>query len=55
MSHLPYSDRTEVFTMRISIKEKKQLAELAKRGKYGDTSSDVVRELIKRAQMGKAF
>jgi Arc/MetJ-type ribon-helix-helix transcriptional regulator len=53
MNKLPYTDRTEVFTMRISIKEKHQLAELAKKGKYGDTSSDVVRELIRRAQMGR--
>jgi hypothetical protein len=53
MSKLPYTDRTEVFTMRISIKEKQYLAELAKKGKYGSTSSDVVRELIKRAQLGR--
>lgn len=52
MSKLPYTDRTEVLTIRISIKEKQQLVELAKRGKYGSTSSDVVRELIRRAKIG---
>jgi hypothetical protein len=53
MSKLPYTDRTEVFTMRISIKEKQTLTELAKKGTYGSTSSDVVRELISRAQLGR--
>jgi Arc/MetJ-type ribon-helix-helix transcriptional regulator len=51
MSKLPNTERTEVFTLRISKKEKKQLADLAKRGKYGSTSSEVIRELIKKAQM----
>jgi Arc/MetJ-type ribon-helix-helix transcriptional regulator len=53
MSKLPYTDRTEVFTMRISIKEKQTLTELAKKGKYGSTSSDVVRELIRRTHLGR--
>ena len=50
---LPSTERTEVFTLRISNKEKEQLAELAKKGRYGSTSSEVVRALIKRAQMGR--
>ncbi|WP_298265666.1 hypothetical protein [uncultured Lutibacter sp.] len=53
MAKLPYTDRTEVFTLRISKKEKEQLAELAKKGRYGLTASEVVRALIKRAQMGR--
>ena len=40
---LPLTERTEVFTLRISKKERKQLNELAKKGKYGSTSSEVVR------------
>lgn len=52
-NRMPHTDRTEVLTLRISMKEKKQLAEIAKKGRYGSTSSEVVRELIKRAQMGR--
>lgn len=50
-NRLPKTDRTEVFTLRISKKEKEQLVELAKKGWYGSTSSEVVRELIKRARL----
>ena len=50
---LPSTERTEVFTLRISKKEKEQLSELAKKGRYGFTSSEVVRALIKRAQLGR--
>jgi Arc/MetJ-type ribon-helix-helix transcriptional regulator len=52
MAKLPYTDRTEVFTLRISKKEKEQLTKLAKKGRYGSTSSEVVRALIKRALLG---
>ena len=46
---LPYTDKTEVFTMRISKKHKKQLEELAKRNKYGGNGSAVIRQLIESA------
>jgi Arc/MetJ-type ribon-helix-helix transcriptional regulator len=52
-NRMPHTDRTEVLTLRISKKEKKHLAEMAKKGKYGASSSEVVRELIKRAQFGR--
>ena len=48
-NRMPHTERNEILTLRISKKEKEQLAELAKKGKYGNTSSEVVRELIKRA------
>jgi len=48
-----FTDRTEILNIRMSKKEKEQLAELAKRGKYGSTSSEVIRELVKRAQLGR--
>ena len=50
MAKLPSTERTEVFTLRISKKEKEQLNELSKKGIYGSTASEVVRALIKRAQ-----
>jgi len=53
MKNLKFSDRTEILNIRMSIKEKQQLAELAKKGKYGNNSSDVVRNLLKRAYIGR--
>lgn len=49
MSKLPYTDRTEVLILRISKKEKEQLTELAKKGKYGNNYSEVIRSLIRKA------
>ena len=44
-----FTERTEVLNIRMSPKEKQQLAELAKKGVLGATSSDVVRNLINSA------
>ena len=44
--NLPHSEKTEVFVMRISKKNKQQLEQLSKKGKYGNNSSEVVRNLI---------
>ena len=43
---LPDPDKSEVFTMRISKKHKKQLEELAKKGRHGKNGSEVIRYLI---------
>ena len=46
---LPSSELTEMFVMRISKEHKKKLEQLAKKNKYGNNSSDVVRTLIEKA------
>jgi len=48
-SRLPYTDQTETEIFRLSPKTKKKLEELAKRGKYGNNKSEVLRELIEKA------
>ena len=47
---LPKSnDKSEVLVVRLDKATKKRLQELAKKNKYGKTSSDVVRTLIDKA------
>jgi len=46
MGKLPSTDRTEVFTLRISPTLKAKLENLAKGGKFGNNSSEVIRYLI---------
>ena len=46
---LPNPDKTEVFVMRISLKHKQQLQELAKKSKFKNNTSEVVRDLIEAA------
>ena len=46
MGKLPYTENTEIFTMRISQKLKDKLNQLAKRSKYNGTASSVIRALI---------
>ncbi len=46
MSRLPSTENTEVFTLRISPKLKEKLNKLAKKKRYGDSASEVVRYLI---------
>jgi predicted DNA-binding protein len=48
---LPNQDKSEVFVMRMSKKNKQQLEELAKRSKFGNNSSEVVRYLIESAYL----
>lgn len=43
---LPYTQNSEVLTVRISKELKDKLNELAKRRKYGDSASSVIRYLI---------
>lgn len=52
---LPTSDKNEIFTMRISKKNKLQLEELAKKRKFGNNSSEVIRYLIESAHSKKLF
>lgn len=52
-NRMPHTDRNSVLTLRVSAEEKEQLAEMAKKGWYGSTSSEVVRNLIKRAHLGR--
>ena len=52
-NRMPHTDRLEVITIRVTKKEKEQLAEIAKKGRFGTSLSEVVRELIKRAQFGR--
>jgi Arc/MetJ-type ribon-helix-helix transcriptional regulator len=46
MARLPYTENTEIFTMRISAKLKNKLNQLAKDSKYGGSASSVIRYLI---------
>lgn len=46
---LPNPDKSEVFIMRISKKQKQLLEQLAKSGKYGNNNSEVIRNLIDSA------
>ena len=46
MSKFPSTENTEIFTMRISPKLKDKLNQLAKRNKYGESASSVIRYLI---------
>jgi predicted DNA-binding protein len=48
---LPNPDKTEVFVMRLSKKNKQQLEELSKRSKFGNNSSEVIRYLIETAYL----
>ena len=48
---LPNQIQSEIFLMRISAKNKQQLLELSKKGKYGSNSSEVVRYLIETAYL----
>ncbi len=52
---LPTSEKTEIFTMRISKKNKLQLEDLAKKRKIGNNSSEVIRNLIESAHSKKFF
>jgi len=49
MSKYPSTENTEIFTMRISPKLKEKLNELAKKNKYKNSASAVIRELIESA------
>lgn len=49
MSKLPFTENTEVFTLRISAKLKDKLNQLAKRERYGGNASSVIRHLIESA------
>jgi len=49
MGKLPYTENTEIFTMRISPKLKRELNQLAKRSKYGGSASSTIRILIEDA------
>jgi Arc/MetJ-type ribon-helix-helix transcriptional regulator len=46
MSRLPSTENKEVFSMRISPKLKEKLNELAKKNRYGNNASEVIRYLI---------
>jgi Arc/MetJ-type ribon-helix-helix transcriptional regulator len=46
MPRIPSTENTEVLTIRISQKLKDKLNGLAKKGKYGDSASAVVRYMI---------
>lgn len=46
MSRLPSTENTEIFTMRISPELKEKLNILAKRKRFGNSASQVVRYLI---------
>ena len=46
MSKLPYTENTEVFTMRISKTLKNKLIELSYRNKFDRNCSAVIRDLI---------
>lgn len=46
---LPNPEKNQVFVMRISTKHKQLLEQLAKSGKYGNNSSEVIRSLILNA------
>jgi len=48
---LPNPEKSEVFIMRISKKDKQLLEQLAKSGKYGKNSSEVIRSLIINAHL----
>jgi Arc/MetJ-type ribon-helix-helix transcriptional regulator len=48
-----FTDRTEILNIRMSPKEKQQIKELVKNGILGDSSSEVVRNLLKRAYIGR--
>jgi predicted transcriptional regulator len=49
MSKLPFTENTEIFTMRISAKLKNKLHQLAKDSKYGGSASSVIRHMIESA------
>ncbi len=49
MSKLPTTDKTEIFTMRISPNLKLKLKELSKKSKYGGSLSSAIRILIETA------
>jgi Arc/MetJ-type ribon-helix-helix transcriptional regulator len=49
MAKLPYTENTEIFTMRISSKLKDKLNQLTKSTKYGGSASSVIRYLIESA------
>ena len=48
-NRMPKTENTEIFTMRISKKLKNKLNELAKKNKYKNSASAVIRELIESA------
>jgi len=48
-NRMPKTENTEIFTMRISKKLKEKLNELAKKNKYKNSASAVIRELIESA------
>ena len=52
---LPISEKTEIFTMRISKKNKLKLEDLSKNRKFGNNSSEVIRYLIESAHSKKLF
>jgi hypothetical protein len=49
MGRLPTTENTEIFTMRISLKLKEKLNQLAKKSKYGGSASSAIRVLIENA------
>ena len=49
MGKLPSTEQTETFVFRLSPKTKKQLEELAKKNRYGNSCSAVLRNLIELA------
>ena len=49
MSKQPYTENTEVFTMRISVKLKDKLNKLAENSIYGGSASSTLRYLIESA------
>ncbi|WP_161624668.1 MULTISPECIES: hypothetical protein [Winogradskyella] len=46
---LPKPEKDETFIMRLSKKQKEKLLELAKKGKYGNNASEVLRNLLESA------
>lgn len=52
---LPNQDKSEIFVMRISKRNKKQLKELSKNNKFGNNNSEVIRFLIEAAYSKKIF
>jgi predicted transcriptional regulator len=49
MSKLPTTEKTEIFTMRISPQLKEKLNELARKSQYGGSASSAIRVLIESA------
>jgi hypothetical protein len=49
MSKFPTSEKTEIFTMRVTPSLKQKIKELSKKSKYGGSLSSTIRYLIESA------